>query len=56
MDAKSFFMLVREMRKAQKDYFKFRTHDALVASMQSERKVDAEIQRVENILGMDILQ
>lgn len=26
MNAKSFFMLVREMRQAQKDYFRLRSH------------------------------
>ena len=49
MDAKSFFMLVREMRTAQKDYFRLRSHDALTNSMALERKVDTEIHRVENL-------
>lgn len=29
MDAKSFFMLVREMRTVQKEYFRLRSHEAL---------------------------
>ena len=53
MDAKAFFMLVREMRTAQKDYFRLRSHDALAKSKALERKVDAEISRVENILELD---
>lgn len=53
MDAKSFFMLVREMRTAQKEYFRFRSHEALTKSMELERKVDTEIHRVEDILGLD---
>lgn len=53
MDAKSFFMLVREMRTAQKDYFRLRSHEALTKSMALERKVDTEIHRVENIIGLD---
>lgn len=51
MDAKSFFMLVREMRTAQKEYFRLRSHEALTKSMELERKV--EIHRVEDILGLD---
>ena len=34
MDAKSFFMLVREMRTAQKEYFRLRSHEALTKSME----------------------
>lgn len=43
MDAKSFFMLVREMRTVQKEYFRLRSHEALTKSMELERKVDTEI-------------
>lgn len=53
MDAKTFFMLVRRMRTAQKEYFRARTHESLVSSMDLEREVDTEIHRVEDILGMD---
>ncbi|WP_297248483.1 hypothetical protein [uncultured Prevotella sp.] len=55
MNAKSFFMLVREMRQAQKDYFRLRSHEALTKSMALERKVDTEIHRVEDIKGLDSL-
>lgn len=58
MDAKSFFMLVREMREmrtVQKEYFRLRSHEALTKSMELERKVDTEIHRVEDILGLDSL-
>lgn len=55
MDAKTFFMLVRQMRTAQKDYFRLRSHETLVKSMELERKVDTEIHRVEDILNMDSL-
>jgi hypothetical protein len=55
MDAKSFFMLVREMRTMQKEYFRLRSHEALTKSMELERKVDTEIHRVEDILGLDSL-
>ena len=47
MDAKSFFMLVREMRTVQKEYFRLRSHEALTKSVELERKVDTEIHRVE---------
>lgn len=55
MDANSFFMLVREMRTVQKEYFSLRSHEALAKSMELERKVDTEIHRVEDILGLDSL-
>lgn len=54
MDAKSFFMLVREMRTVQ--YFRLRSHEALTKSVELERKVDTEIHRVEDILGLDSLK
>lgn len=53
MDAKSFFMLVREMRTAQKEYFRLRSHESLTKSMALERKVDTEIHRVEDIMRLD---
>ena len=55
MDAKSFFMLVREMRTVKKEYFRLRSHEALTKSVELERKVDTEIHRVEDILGLDSL-
>lgn len=56
MDAKSFFMLVREMRTVRKEYFRLRSHEALTKSVELERKVDTEIHRVEDILGLDSLK
>lgn len=51
MDARSFFELVGEMRKAQKEYFRTRGRDALVASKTLETRVDAEIARVRKVLS-----
>lgn len=45
---KEFIELVREMRNAQKEYFKKRTKDALNRSKELERKVDAELQSINN--------
>jgi hypothetical protein len=45
---KEFIELVREMRNAQKEYFKTRTKDALNRSKELERKVDAELQSINN--------
>lgn len=50
MDAKSFFNLVAELRKNQKDYFTTRSKDALSKSIELEKKVDAEIERVNRVL------
>lgn len=38
-----FMQLVREMRKAQKEYFKTRDKDVLAKSKQLEKRVDDEI-------------
>lgn len=35
MDAKSFFMLVREMRTVQKEYFRLHSHEALTKNASS---------------------
>jgi hypothetical protein len=43
---KEFIELVRQMRTAQKEYFKTRTKDALNRSKELERKVDAELQSI----------
>lgn len=51
MNAKEFFDLVCEMRKNQKAYFKTRDAVALSESKRLERQVDAEIERVNNILN-----
>lgn len=50
MNAEQFFRLVESMRKAQKNYFKMRITKYLNDSKQLERQVDAEIERVNNIL------
>lgn len=47
--AKAFFDLVSDMRKAQKEYFKTRSSQALTKSKDLERKVDAEIDRANDI-------
>lgn len=51
MDARSFFELVGAMRDAQKEYFRTRDRDALVASKTLEARVDAEIARVRKVLS-----
>jgi len=51
MDAKDFFMAVREMRRLQKEYFKNRDQNILKASCSQEKVIDTEIARVEAILG-----
>lgn len=51
MNAKDFFLLVSSMRKAQKDYFRTRTTEALKQSKSLEKQVDAEIQRVNDIIN-----
>lgn len=50
MNAKSFFELVSDMRAAQKEFFKTKSPSALSESKQLERAVDAEIQRVNEII------
>ena len=51
MNAKDFFHLVSSMRKSQKDYFRTRTTGALNQSKSLEKQVDAEIQRVNDIIN-----
>lgn len=53
MNAKQFFDLVSQMRKAQKDYFKTRSAAYLEMSKGLERQVDNEIERVRRILEQD---
>lgn len=52
MNAKQFFELVEQMRKAQKAYFnpKTRTQKALEKSRRLEKAVDLEITRVRSII------
>ncbi|WP_036932253.1 hypothetical protein [Prevotella sp. HUN102] len=48
--AYQFFRLVERMRKAQKEYFKYRTSNILNDSKRLEKEVDDEISRVNNLL------
>lgn len=45
---KEFIELVREMRAAQKEYFKTRSKDVLNHSKELERKVDNYLQSINN--------
>ena len=49
MNAREFFYLVAEMRRAQRNYFKTHEQRTLVASKMLEKQVDEEIRRVEEI-------
>ena len=51
MTPKEFYDKVVEMRKAQKEYFRFRAPSALSKSKQLEAEIDAEIKRVEQLLA-----
>lgn len=45
-----FYRLVVEMRKQQKRYFKLHSYSALMEARKIERMIDAEIERVEQIV------
>lgn len=51
MTARDFFNLVREMREAQRSYFRTRSKDLLEKSKLLESEVDREIARVDKLLG-----
>ena len=51
MNAKEFFKLIKAMRKAQKDYFRYRSNISLEESKKLERKVDEEIRRADNAVN-----
>lgn len=51
MNHKEFYNKVVAMRKAQKDYFKFRSSAYLQTSKRLEREIDDEIKRVEAVLA-----
>lgn len=51
MNARQFFDLTASMRKAQKEYFKTRSRDALNRSKELEKRIDDEIERVNRVLG-----
>lgn len=46
MDIQDFLSKVAEMRKEQKNYFRYRTPDHMKASKKLESEVDAEIERL----------
>lgn len=50
MTSLKFFELVSTMRDKQKEYFRTRDKNALVASKRLERQVDDEIARVNEIM------
>lgn len=50
MNAREFFDLVCNMRDAQREYFKVRTRQALMKSLDLEKAVDSEIIRVKEII------
>lgn len=49
MEERKFYKLVEDMRKMQKEYFRFRSNRALVESKRLERAVDEEIERFNGI-------
>ena len=51
MTPKEFFDLVARMRMAQKEYFRTRSSSALAVSKKLERSVDAEIERVKDVMN-----
>ncbi len=52
MNSREFFEKVALMRRMQREYFKTRSNTALGKSKALEREVDAEIERVNAILGI----
>lgn len=46
MNPEQFFYKVKDMRDAQKEYFKYRTKSALEKSKKLEAEIDNEIKRV----------
>lgn len=51
MTAREFFELVARMRRSQKDYQTHRSRLYLRESKELEERVDAEIERVEKMMG-----
>ena len=51
MTHRQFYEKVKEMRRAQKLYFKTKRTDYLRKSKELEKEIDREIERVENILS-----
>lgn len=52
MNHRAFFDLVRQMRIKQREYFKYKRKADLNESKRLESQVDAEISRVERLLGL----
>lgn len=52
MNSREFFDKVALMRRMQREYFKTRNSTALNKSKAIEKEVDAEIERVNAILGI----
>ena len=52
MNHRQFFDLVCRMRAAQKEYFMTRRKSSLSSSKNLESQVDAEISRLERLLGI----
>ena len=51
MNAREFFYLVAEMRAAQKAYFRTKQDNVFRAARKLENQVDAEIQRVRELVN-----
>lgn len=51
MSPREFFYLTSNMRRAQQQYFATRKPEHLRAARRLEREVDAEIQRVKDIIS-----
>ena len=51
MNARQFYEEVKKMRYLQKKYFLTRDHRALEASKKFEKRIDAEIERVEQLIN-----
>ena len=51
MNARQFYEEVKKMRYLQKKYFLTRDHRALEASKKIEKRIDAETERVEQLLN-----
>lgn len=56
MNARQFFDRVVMLRKFQKEYFATRSKESLHQSIALEKEIDAEIERVQNILSEQIEQ
>lgn len=51
MNAKEFYDTVKEMREAQKEWFKTKSRVAIVRSKVLEKKIDQETARVEALMN-----